>query len=63
MAQAVRSRKKALLEDRIEEFCQASAELLTNIHDRCGDAGGGKAPEKGKRGRKKKAKKETKESC
>jgi len=37
------------LDDRIESFCQASSDLITNIHERCNN------PEKKtKRGRKKK---------
>ena len=41
--------KKTMIDERIESFCQASTELLTNIHERCNN------PEKkSKRGRKKK---------
>lgn len=41
--------KKTIIDERIESFCKASTELLTNIHERCNN------PEKkSKRGRKKK---------
>jgi hypothetical protein len=43
------SMKKTMIDERIESFCQASTELITNIHERCNN------PEsKSKRGRKKK---------
>ena len=58
MSAAVRSRKKAMLEDKIEQFCKNSAELLVNIHDRCDNTAGGKKTQKGKRRRKKKVEKE-----
>jgi hypothetical protein len=41
--------KKTIIDERIESFCQASTELLTNIHERCN-----KPENKSKRGRKKK---------
>jgi len=41
--------RDSLLNDKIESFCQASTELIVNIHERCNN------PEKkSKRGRKKK---------
>ncbi len=41
--------KKSNLDDKIDAFCQASTDLLINIHERCNN------PEKkSKRGRKKK---------
>ncbi len=55
MAEAVRSKKDKVLEDRIDQFCQNSTELLTNIHERCGNKSGGNSSQKKKRGRKKKA--------
>jgi hypothetical protein len=55
MAEAVRSKKDKLLEDKIDQFCQNSEELLTSIHERCGDTAGGNSSKKGRRGRKKKA--------
>ena len=57
MAEAVRSGKKELLDEKIEKFCENSTELLKNIHERCCDTAGGSRPGKNKRGRKK-AKKE-----
>ncbi len=40
---------ESMLDDKIESFCQASTDLITNIHERCNN------PEKkSKRGRKKK---------
>ena len=40
--------RDSLLNDKIESFCQASTELIVNIHERCNN------PEKkSKRGRKK----------
>ncbi len=56
MAEAVRTKKKVIIEERIDQFCQNSAELLKNIHERCSDTTGGKASGKGKRGRKKRSK-------
>ncbi len=55
MAEAVRSKKDKLLEDKIDQFCQNSTELLINIHERCSNTEKGNASKKGKRGRKKKA--------
>lgn len=48
---------KKMLENRIEEFCRTSSQLLQSIHVRCGEIDG--PPENGqqKRGRKKRAKK------
>ncbi len=54
MSEAVRTRKTEVLDERIEEFCQKSANLLTCIHDRCNNNGKGAKPKKAKRGRKKK---------
>ncbi len=54
MGVAVKSRKKALIEDKIDQFCQNSAELLSDIHERCSNLEDGKAKKKAKRGRKKK---------
>ncbi len=56
MAEAVRTKKQAIMEDKIDQFCENSAELLKNIHERCSDTNGKKASGKGKRGRKKKSK-------
>ncbi len=58
MAEAVRSKKKASMDDKIELFCQTSAELIANIHARCDKTAEGAMQAKGKRGRRKKAKKE-----
>ncbi len=55
MAEEVCSKKDKLLEDKIDQFCQNSMELLTNIHERCSDKSGGNSSKKKKRGRKKKA--------
>ena len=42
-------KSKTMIDEKIESFCQASTELITNIHERCNN------PEKkSKRGRKKK---------
>jgi flagellar biosynthesis/type III secretory pathway chaperone len=54
MATASRTQNSAVMEKKIEEFCQASAELLANIHERCSLKESGKT-KKGKRGRKKKS--------
>ncbi len=54
MGVAVKSKKRALIEDKIEQFCQNSAELLSDIHERCSNLEDGKAKKKAKRGRKKK---------
>ena len=43
------SMKKTKIDEKIESFCQASTDLLTNIHERCN-----KPENKTKRGRKKK---------
>jgi hypothetical protein len=47
---------KKMLENRVDEFCRNSLELLQNIHSRCGAVGetGSGQP---KKGRKKRAKK------
>jgi hypothetical protein len=58
MAEALRTKKKVIIEERIDQFCQNSAELLKNIHERCSDITGKKASGKVKRGRKKRSKKE-----
>ena len=55
MAEAVRSKKDKLLEEKIDQFCQNSTELLINIHERCSDKSGGNSSKRKKRGRKKKA--------
>jgi hypothetical protein len=55
MTEAVRSKKDRVIEDKIDKFCQTSEELLTSIHERCGDTAGGNSSNKGKRKRKKKA--------
>jgi hypothetical protein len=47
-----KAKRKQVLDKRIDQFCQTSAELITTIHERCGDLA---TPTKGKRGRKKKA--------
>ncbi|MEN8264580.1 MAG: hypothetical protein ABFR82_14080 [Nitrospirota bacterium] len=54
MSEAVRAKKKVIIEEKIDQFCQNSAELLKNIHERCSDTTGGKASGKGKRKRSKK---------
>ena len=53
MAQALRPRRKRLLEEKIERFCQDSAELLADIHARCDKTAEGVKGKKSKRGRKK----------
>ncbi len=45
------------MENRIEEFCKNSSELLQNIHARCGEVEGGADNGQPKRGRKKRTKK------
>ena len=45
------------MQNRIEEFCKGSSELLQNIHIRCGDVEGDANNGQPKRGRKKRAKK------
>jgi len=47
---------KKMLENRIEEFCRNSSELLQNIHSRCGTDCGAENSQP-KKGRKKRAKK------
>lgn len=54
MAVATRS-GKAVLDKKIDEFCQTASQLLTSIHERCNNKGNGHKPKKGRRGRKKKA--------
>jgi hypothetical protein len=54
MAEAAQSRKKNILDEKIEQFCEKSAELLTSIHDRCGNVGQGGKAKKAKRKKKKK---------
>ena len=58
MAQATRSRKGRMLDEKIEQFCQASADLLAGIHARCDKTPEGIESGKSKRGRKKKANKQ-----
>lgn len=58
MAQATRSRRRRMLDEKIEQFCQASADLLEGIHARCDKTPEGVKGGKSKRGRKRKAKKE-----
>jgi hypothetical protein len=58
MSDTGRAGKKAVIDKRIEEFCQTSAELISNIHDRCNKNGKGAKPQKAKKGRKKKEVKE-----
>jgi len=53
MAVATRSEKNGI-DKRVDEFCDASAELLANIHERCSTKENGKKAKKGRRGRKKK---------
>jgi hypothetical protein len=52
MAGAARSGKNGI-DQQVEEFCSASAELLTSIHERCNNKGNGKKIQKKKRGRRK----------
>ena len=47
---------KKMLENRVDEFCRDSSELLQNIHLRCGVVGGTGSGQP-KKGRKKRAKK------
>ena len=50
----MRTKSKVVIDNRVDEFCRTSSELLEGIHSRCSDpAEQGKA----KRGRKKKVKK------
>jgi len=53
MGGAARSGKNGI-DRQVEEFCSASAELLTSIHERCNNKGNGKKTQKKKRGRRKK---------
>ena len=53
MAVATRS-GKAVLDKKIEEFCETAAQLLTSIHERCNNKGNGTKTKKRRRGRKKK---------
>jgi hypothetical protein len=48
---------KKILENRIEEFCRASSQLLNSIHTRCGEIEEVQGNGQTKRGRKKRAKK------
>lgn len=48
---------KKILENKIEEFCRNSSELLQSIHSRCGEIEGGSGNGQRKRGRKKRTKK------
>lgn len=49
---------KKVLENRIEEFCRTSSQLLQSIHVRCGEMDGeGSGSGQQKRGRKKKSRK------
>jgi hypothetical protein len=55
MTVAIRTKNRAMLDSKIDQFCEKSAELLAGIHDRHdnGDS------EKPKRKRKRKKKKDT----
>jgi len=53
MAGGARSGKNGI-DKQVEEFCSASAELLTSIYERCNNKENGKRPQRKKRGRKKK---------
>ena len=48
---------KKVLENRIEEFCKTSSQLLQSIHVRCGETDGSVENGQQKRGRKKKSRK------
>lgn len=45
---------KKMLENRIEEFCRTSSQLLQSIHVRCGETDGVPGNGQRKRGRRKK---------
>ncbi len=52
MAISTRSKKRASIDKIIEEFCQASAELLARIHARCDRTAEAATGKTGKRGKK-----------
>ncbi|RJR20468.1 MAG: hypothetical protein C4581_03330 [Nitrospiraceae bacterium] len=56
MSQSARSSKAAVVDKRIEEFCQSSASLLESIHTKYGCAEKGIPPKKAKRKREKEMK-------
>ncbi|MEW6599977.1 MAG: hypothetical protein AB1499_03315 [Nitrospirota bacterium] len=56
MSQSTRNNKTALVDKKIEEFCQSSATLLESIHTKYGCAEKGIPPKKGKRRREKEIK-------
>jgi hypothetical protein len=53
MTESISSKKSALMDDKIDQFCQSSAELLESIHARCGTI----EPKKPKQKRKKRQRK------
>jgi hypothetical protein len=55
MASAISGKKAALLDKKVEQFCQSSAELLADIHERYNNTDTNKP----KRKRKKRQKKTT----
>jgi hypothetical protein len=55
MGETIRFKKKALLDKKIEQFCQTTADLLTSIHTRCNSMAEAMTGKKSKRGRKKKS--------
>lgn len=56
MSQSTRSSKTAVVDKRIEEFCQSSATLLESIHTKYGCAEKGIPPKKAKRRKEKEIK-------
>jgi len=56
MSQSARNSKTAVVDKRIEEFCQSSAMLLENIHTKYGCAEKGIPPKKAKRRKEKEIK-------
>jgi len=53
MAESIRTAKSTLVDKRIDEFCQSSAELLQSIYARCGNVAKGIIPKKEKKKREK----------
>ena len=53
MAESIRTAKSTLVDKRIDEFCQSSAELLQSIYARCGNVAKGIVPKKEKKKREK----------
>lgn len=58
MSQSTRNSKTAVVDKRIEEFCQSSATLLESIHTKYGCSEKGIPPKKAKRRKEKEIKEE-----